>query len=154
MGGRRCAYHGALAAENALSGADRTVDLAGLPRVTFTSPQIAGAGLTEATAHEAGHNVKTAVLPLSAVPRALVNRDTHGMIKLVADADSDRLLGATMVADAAGEAIQTAVLAIRTGMTTTELAATLHPYLTMAEGLKLAAQTFDRDVHKLSCCAA
>lgn len=148
------AYHGALAAENALLGADRTVDLLGLPRVTFTSPQIAGAGLTEAAAREAGHDVKTAVLPLSAVPRALVNRDTHGVVKLVADAATDRLLGATIVADAAGEAIQTAVLAIRTGMRTTELAETFHPYLTMAEGLKLAAQTFTRDVDKLSCCAA
>ncbi|MPZ00539.1 MAG: mercury(II) reductase [Actinophytocola sp.] len=148
------AYHGALAAENALHGADRVVDYTGLPRVTFTSPQLAGAGLTEAEAAAAGHDVKTAVLPLSAVPRALVNRDTHGVIKLVADTATDRLLGATIVADAAGEAIQAAVLAIRAGMTTSELAGTFHPYLTMAEGLKLAAQTFDRDVHKLSCCAA
>jgi mercuric reductase len=148
------AYHGALAAENALLGANRTVDLTGLPRVTFTAPQIAGAGQTEAAARAAGHDVTTTVLPLSAVPRALVNRDTHGVIKLVADAATGRLLGATIVADAAGEAIQTAVLAIRVGMTTDELAATFHPYLTMAEGLKLAAQTFGRDVHKLSCCAA
>lgn len=148
------AYHGALAAENALLGGDRTVDLSGLPRVTFTTPPIAGAGLTEATARDAGLDVTTAVLPLSAVPRALVNRDTRGVIKLVADAATNRLLGATIVGDAAGEAIQTAVLAIRAGMTTDELAATFHPYLTMAEGLKLAAQTFDRDVHKLSCCAA
>ena len=50
--------------------------------------------------------------------------------------------------------IQSAVLAIRHGITTTELAATFHPYLTMVEGLKLAAQTFSRDVAKLSCCAA
>jgi mercuric reductase len=148
------AYQGALAAENALLGANRTVDLTGLPRVTFTAPQIAGAGLTEAAARDAGYDVITTVLPLSAVPRALVNRDTHGVIKLVADAATNRLLGATIVADAAGEAIQTAVLAIRAGMTTDELAATFHPYLTMAEGLKLAAQTFGRDVHKLSCCAA
>jgi len=52
------------------------------------------------------------------------------------------------------EVIQAAVLAIKAGMTTTELADTFHPYLTMAEGLKLAAQTFTRDVSKLSCCAA
>ena len=148
------AYHGVLAADNALLGADRQVDLAGLPRVTFTAPQIAGAGLTEATARSEGWDVKTAVLPLSAVPRALVNRDTHGVVKLVADATTDRLLGATIVADGAGDAIQSAVLAIRFGATTTELAETFHPYLTVAEGLKLAAQAFTRDVRKLSCCAA
>lgn len=148
------AYHGALAADNALTGAARMTDYTGLPRVTFTSPQIASAGLTEAQAREAGHAVKTSVLDLEHVPRALVNRDTRGLIKLVADADADRLLGASVLADAAGEVIQSAVLAIRHGITTAELAATFHPYLTMVEGLKLAAQTFDRDVAKLSCCAA
>lgn len=148
------AYHGALAAENALTGAGRTVDYAGLPRVTFTSPQIASAGLTEMQAREQGHAVKTSVLSLEHVPRALVNHDTRGLIKLVADADDDRLLGASIMSDTAGEIIQTAVLAIRHGVTVSELAATFHPYLTMVEGLKLAAQTFDRDVARLSCCAA
>jgi mercuric reductase len=148
------AYHGALAAANALTGAGRTVDYTGLPRVTFTAPQIASAGLTEAQAREQGHDVKTSVLHIEHVPRALVNRDTRGLIKLVADRASDRLLGASVLADAGGEVIQTAVLAIRQGMTTAELAGTFHPYLTMVEGVKLAAQTFDRDVAKLSCCAA
>jgi mercuric reductase len=148
------AYGGALAAENALLGAARHVDLTGLPRVIFTSPPVAGAGLTEAQARDAGYEVKTSVIEASAVPRALVNRDRHGVIKLVADAATDRLLGASIVGDGAGDAIQAAVLAIRYGVTTAELAATFHPYLTMAEGLKLAAQTFTRDVAKLSCCAA
>ncbi|MGQ0826701.1 MAG: mercury(II) reductase [Actinomycetota bacterium] len=148
------AYEGVLAAENALAGAGRSTDYTGLPRLTFTTPQIAAAGLTEQQAQDAGIDVKTTVLPLSAVPRALVNRDTHGVVKLVADAATDRLVGATIVADGAGDAIQTAVLAIRYGVTTAELAATFHPYLTMVEGLKLAAQTFTRDVARLSCCAA
>jgi mercuric reductase len=148
------AYHGALAAENAVTGASRRVDLTGLPRVIFTSPQVASAGLTEAGARAAGHNVKTSVLPLDAVPRALVNRDTHGVVKLVADADTDRLLGASLVADGAAEVIQSVVFALRAQLTTAEIASTFAPYLTMAESLKLAAQTFTRDVHKLSCCAA
>ena len=147
------AAQGALAAANALGGTGRAFDDAGLPRVTFTSPQLAGAGPTEQAARAAGQQVTTTVLPLAAVPRALVNRDTRGLVKLVADATSGRLLGATMVADGAGDAIQAAVLAIRAGMTTAELAATVHPYLTMAEGLKLAAQAFTRDVDRLSCCA-
>ncbi len=148
------AYEGALAVDNALLGLERTTDFTGLPRVTFTSPQVASAGLTEAQAVAAGYVVETSVLPLSAVPRALVNHDTAGLVKLVAEAGTGRLLGASILAEGAGDVIQTAVLAIRHGITTAELAATFHPYLTMAEGIKLAAQTFTRDVDKLSCCAA
>lgn len=147
------AAQGALAASNALDGAGRGFDDTGLPRVVFTSPQLAAAGPTEQAARAAGHQVTSSVLPLAAVPRALVNHDTRGLVKLVADAASGRLLGATMVADGAGDAIQAAVLAIRAGMTTAALAATIHPYLTIAEALKLAAQAFTRDVDRLSCCA-
>ena len=148
------AYEGALAVDNALLGAGRTLDFTGLPRVIFTAPQVASAGLTETQAAAAGYEVETSVLPLSAVPRALVNHDTQGLVKLVAEARTGRLLGASVLAEGAGDVIQAAVLAIRHGITTSELAATFHPYLTMAEGLKLAAQTFTRDVEKLSCCAA
>lgn len=147
------AYQGVLAADNALGGG-RHVDLSGLPRVMFTSPPVAAAGLTETQARAEGYDVKTAVLDLAEVSRAIVNRATDGLIKLVADTATDRLLGASIVADGAGDAIQTAVMAIRYGITTSELAATFHPYLTTVEGIKLAAQTFTRDVTKLSCCAA
>jgi mercuric reductase len=145
---------GAAAASNALGLGQEALDLDSLPRVTFTSPQIAAAGLTEAEARERGFEVETAALGLESVPRALVNADTRGLFKLVAESRTGRLLGASVLAESAGEVIQSAVLAIRAGMTVGELAATWAPYLTMAEGLKLAAQTFDRDVAKLSCCAA
>ncbi|NEE04535.1 mercury(II) reductase [Phytoactinopolyspora halotolerans] len=148
------AQQGALAAENALTGVDARMDMTALPRVTFTTPQIAAAGLGEHAAIAAGHQVKTSVLPLSAVPRALVNRDTRGLVKIVADTDTDNVLGVHVLADGAGEVIQAAVYAIAFGLTTADLARTWSPYLTMAEGLKLAAQTFSRDVAKLSCCAA
>src|SRR6266487_3312590 len=148
------AYHGALAAANALLGEDRAADLAGLPRVIFTTPPAAGAGLTEAQARDAGYQVTTSVLPATAVPRALVNHDTAGVTKLVADAATSVLLGASVVGDGAGDVIQSAVLAIRHHLTAAELAATFHPYLTTAESLKLAAQAFTRDVARLSCCAA
>lgn len=148
------AYEGSLAVDNALLGARRQVDLTGLPRVIFTSPPVASAGLTEAQAREAGWKVETSVLPLQAVPRALVDHDTRGLVKLVAEAGTGRLLGASVLAKGAGDVVQSAVLAIRHGITTAELAATFHPYLTMAEALKLASQTFTRDVDKLSCCAA
>ncbi|MGH2658589.1 MAG: mercury(II) reductase [Actinomycetota bacterium] len=148
------AYQGSLAAENALDGASRTVDLRALPRVTFTSPQIASAGFTEAQAREQGREVNTSVLPLSAVPRAIVNRETRGLIKVVADGSTDELLGVSILSESAGEVIQAAVLAIKLRLTVEEVARTFHPYLTVAEGLMLAAQTFTRDVAMLSCCAA
>ena len=147
------AYEGAIVADNAVSGIGRSIDYRTLPRVTFTSPQVAAVGLTEAQATEAGHEVVTSVLPLEHVSRALVNRDTRGLVKLVADRASDRLLGIHVLAEGAGEVIQAGVYALLAKLTTRELADAFHPYLTMAEGLKLAAQTFTRDVAKLSCCA-
>lgn len=148
------AYEGALAVDNSLLGLGRPVDLSGLPRVTFTMPQVASAGLSEAEARLGGHEVQVSILPLRAVPRALVNHDTSGLVKLVAESGTGRLLGASMLAEGAGDVIQAVVIAIRHGITVGELAGTFHPYLTMAEALKLASQTFSRDVSKLSCCAA
>ncbi len=148
------AAQGALVADNAVGGAGRRIDYTTLPRVTFTTPPVAAVGLTEAEAIAAGHDVATGVLPLAHVPRAIVSRDTRGVIKLVADRRSDRLLGVHLLAPAAGEVIQAGVFALSSGMTVTQVAGAFHPYLTMAEGLKLAAQTFQGDVAKLSCCAA
>lgn len=147
------AHMGTVAAENALHGNHRRVDLEGLPRITFTDPQVASAGWTEAQARERGYQVKTALLSLEHVPRAQVARDLRGLIKLVADQVTGRLLGASVLAADAGEVIQTAVLAIREGYTVQRLAQLVFPYLTLVEGLKLAAQAFEKDVSKLSCCA-
>ena len=129
------------------------MDLRVVPAVTFTSPAIATVGLTEVGARKAGHVVKTSVLPLSAMPRALVNRDTLGVFKLVADAGTDQVLGAHVVAENAGDAIDAATLAVKFHITVADLVETMAPYLTMAEGIKLAAQTCGRDVNRLSCCA-
>src|SRR6266511_2431138 len=148
------AAHGTLVADNALDGAARTLDYRHLPRVTFTSPQLAAVGLTDAQVAQEGIACTCRVLPLTQVPRALVDRDTRGLVKLVAERTSGRVLGVTMVADGAGDAILAAVYAVKLGMTVGELADTWAPYLTIGEGLRLAAQAFTRDVTKLSCCAA
>ncbi len=147
------AYQGSISAENAVDGQLREADLTVVPRITFTTPQIAAVGLTEEQARQQGYEVKTSVLPGAALARAWVNRDTRGLFKLVADANTDQLLGAHVVADNAGDVIYSAVIAIKYKLTVSDLVNTLAPYLTMAEGLKLAAQTFSRDVAKLSCCA-
>jgi len=148
------AYGGNLAADNALNGNSRHYDLSALPRVTFTDPQVASVGLTEDEARNKGIDLATSKLPLSYVPRALAARDTRGFIKLVADRRSNRLVGAHILATEAGEMIQEPTLAIKYGISIDDLAAAFHPYLTLSEGIKLAAQTFTKDVKKLSCCAA
>jgi mercuric reductase len=148
------AAQGSRAATNALEGAGRTVDYTALPKVTFTSPAIASAGLTEAELIRQGVACDCRVLPLSAVPRAIVARDTRGVVKLVAEARTGRVRGVHAVADSAGEMITAASYAIRAQMTVADLAEAWAPYLTMSEGLRLAAQAFSRDVSRLSCCAA
>ncbi|MDE2481716.1 MAG: mercury(II) reductase [bacterium] len=147
------AYGAKIAAENALNGDGRRYDAASMPEVVFTDPQVATVGLTEAQARERRLDSQTVILPLDQVPRAIAARDTRGLIKLVAERESGRLLGAHMLAPEAGDSIQTAVLAIKHGLTVNNLVETIFPYLTTVEGLKLAALGFSKDVAKLSCCA-
>ena len=136
-----------------MTGGEVGLDLSTMPAVAFTDPQVATVGLSEAEARLEGIESDVRTLTLDNVPRALANFDTHGFIKLVAEAGSGRLIGVQAVAPEAGELIQSAALAIRARMTVHDLADQLFPYLTMVEGLKLAAQTFFKDVKQLSCCA-
>lgn len=147
------AYGARIAAENALNGDSKRYDASAMPAVVFTDPQVASVGLTEAEARRQGLQAKSSVLPLDYVARAVAAHDTRGLIKLVADARSGKLLGAHILAPEGADSIQTAALAIKCGLTVEELAETIFPYLTTVEGLKLAAQGFTKDVAKLSCCA-
>ena len=136
-----------------MTGGDAALDATLVPAVVFTDPQVATVGLSEAQAAGFGIAVDSRTLTLDNVPRALANFDTRGFIKLVAEKGSGRLLGAQVLAPEAGEIIQSAALAMRAGMTVADLADQLFPYLTMVEGLKLCAQTFKKDITRLSCCA-
>ncbi|CAM2795755.1 mercury(II) reductase [Skermania piniformis] len=147
------AQHGAMIVDNAFTSPDRAIDYAHLPRVTFTSPALAAVGMTEEQALAAGIRCDCRVLPLTYVPRALVNRDTRGLIKIVADTDTGRVLGLTAVAKDAGELAAAGVYILEGRMTLDQVTRSWAPYLTMAEGIKIAAQSFTTDVSKLSCCA-
>lgn len=152
---------GTFAATNALGigleGSKLNLDLRVLPDVIFSDPQVATVGLTEDAAKSKGFQVRATNLPLSQVPRALAARNTKGFIKLVADSRTDCLLGAHMVGADAGEVIQTAAMAVQMGYTygfkVSQLQEMFFPYLVQVEGLKLAAQTFSKDMNALSCCA-
>ena len=145
---------GRVAARNAITGSNDAVDFTGLPHVAFTTPQLAWSGLTEVEAARAGFDVDVRTLDLEQVPRALANRDTRGAIKLVADAETHRLLGVHVLADHGGELLFAATIAIKAGLSVEDLATTWAPYLTMNEGLKLAAQSFATNIAELSCCAS
>jgi mercuric reductase len=143
---------GTRAGANMLGG-DEILDISIVPAVVFTEPQVATVGLDEKKAKQKGYEVDTRVLGLENVPRALANFDTNGFIKIVAQKDTGLLLGAQALCDNASDVIQSAALALRAKMSVQELASQLFPYLSMVEGLKLCAQTFNKDVKQLSCCA-
>lgn len=143
---------GTLAAIN-MTGGRQAIDLSTMPVVMFTDPQMATVGLTETQAYKNNIKTESRLLPLENVPRSLANFATQGFVKLVINADNRRLIGTQILAPEAGEMIQTAVLAIHNDMTIEDLAGQLFPYLTMVEGIKLCAQTFNKDVKELSCCA-
>ncbi|MES1945148.1 mercuric reductase [Salinisphaera sp. PC39] len=136
-----------------MTGGEAALDLAAMPAVIFTEPQVATVGLDESQAQVHGIATETRTLGLENVPRALANFETRGFVKLVAEAGSHRLLGAQVLAPEAGEMIQTAALAVHQGMTVEALGDLLFPYLVHVEALKLCAQTFTKDVEQLSCCA-
>ena len=136
-----------------MHGEAKTLDLTTMPAVIFTDPQVATVGMSETEASEAGLQAESRALSLEEVPRALVNRTTDGFVKLVAEKETGRILGAQILAPEAGEMIQSVALAMRGNMTIDSLRDGLFPYLTMAEAIKLAAQAFVTDVRRLSCCA-
>ena len=131
----------------------REFDLTVVPNVTFTAPQVGSVGLTEAAARASGHHVDVSVLEMQHVPRALVSYDRRGLVKLVSETGSGRVLGVHAVAPNAGEMMGEATLAVRFGLTVRDLSGSLHPYLTWVESLKLVAQGGSAGVQKLSCCA-
>ncbi|MBI1373375.1 MAG: mercury(II) reductase [Phycisphaera sp.] len=145
---------GGIAAHNALADEPpRAVDHRVIPRVIFTDPQIAVVGMTEEQATSAGHSCWCNTVPMSQVPRAGAIRDTRGLIKMVADANSHQVLGVVMVGRDAGEVIHEAAMALRFGATLHDFIDLIHVYPTMAEALKIAAISRFKDPAKLSCCA-
>lgn len=147
------AHDGVLVAMNAFSEKLRKADHAVVPRTIFTDPQVATVGLTEAEAHARGYRCRCSSVPVDLVPRAGAVRDTRGVVKMVLDADTQRVLGVSMVGRDAGEVIHEAAMALRLGATVHDFIDMVHVYPTMAEALKIVALSFFKDPGRLSCCA-
>ena len=147
-------HDGGIAAHNALSGEKpRRVNHHVIPRAVFTDPQIAVVGMTEEEAVAAGHRCWCNTIPMSLVPRAGAIRDTTGIIKMVADDQTNEVLGVSMVGHNAGEVIHEAAMALRFRAKLRDFIDLLHVYPTMAEALKIVAISRYKDPAKLSCCA-
>ena len=148
------ARQGSIAAHNALSDREmRVIDHRVIPRAIFTDPPVGLVGLTEAEAIAAGHRCWCKMLPMSLVPRASTIRDTRGIIKMVADATTNEVLGVSMVGPSASEVIHEVAMAMRFRAKVQDFIDLLHIYPTMAEAVKLAAISRLKDPAKLSCCA-
>lgn len=122
-----------------IAGQTGIVNHAVIPGVVYTMPEFADVGMTEDEAKEAGHTIKVGKFPMMANSRAKANRDTDGFVKVIADAETDRVLGVHIVASLAGTMIAEAAIAMEFGATSEDIAYTCHAHPTHAEALKEAA---------------
>lgn len=146
------AKEGTIVAENALNGAQRKMDYYTVPSCIFTHPQIAFVGYTDAQAVAKGYKCSCRVLDLTQIPKAQIIKDTKGLIKMVADADSGRILGVSICAPDAGDLIHEATLAVKFKLTINDIIDTVHVFPTMSEAIKLVAQSYYKDISQMPCC--
>ena len=147
------AYEGSLAVGNMFSENKTEKDYSVFPWVIFTDPQVAGVGMDENQAYDNKIDYEVSTIQLKDVPRSIAARNTKGFIKLIRNKENDKLIGARILASEGSELLMEISLAIKYGVKVKELKQMFHPYLTLSEGVKLAAISFDKDVKKLSCCA-
>ncbi len=138
---------GRVGAENA-TGGQRRADYRSVPNVIFTRPEVAGVGLTEAQARAAGAEIRITQFPFSANPRARMLGETDGLVRLICEAGSGRVLGVHMLGPHATDLIAEAALAVQTGATADDLAWTTHSHPTLPEAMLEAALGFrDAAIH-------
>jgi pyruvate/2-oxoglutarate dehydrogenase complex dihydrolipoamide dehydrogenase (E3) component len=131
-------YQARIAAADILGNDHAPADYSAVPRVTFTDPEVAGTGLTEAQARQAGYRVRSGVATTASSARGWIHGPgaEHGVMKLVADADRDVLLGGSVMSPAAGEIIGLLVLAVRQRVPVAVLRELIYPYPTFVRGLE------------------
>jgi mercuric reductase len=147
------AHQGAVAAQNAIDDCCRKVNLSVVPHAIFTHPQAASVGLKEMEAIDRGYKVKARTLDFHLVPKAAAIKDMRGLIKMVVEDGTDIILGVHILSPEAADIIHEATLTVQKRMTINEIIDTIHVYPTLSESIKIVAQSFLKDVSKLSCCA-
>ncbi len=137
------AHEGVVAVETIAGKDPEPVRMSLMPRVTFCRPQIGSVGMTEAEAGEAGHSVKVGSFPFRALGKATIVGEVDGFAKLVADADSGRILGAHVIGPHAGDLLPEPVFAMLAEGTAEEIAMSVHAHPTLPEVLVEAALAVD-----------
>jgi dihydrolipoamide dehydrogenase len=139
---------GLVAAANA-TGGHATMDYSAVPNCIYTDPEIASVGLSEAAAKEQGRAVKVGRFNFAALGKAMCIGETAGMVKVVADAQTDRVLGVGIVGPHATDIIAEGVLAVRHGLTATQVAEAIHSHPTLPEAVGEAMHdVHGRAIHK------
>ncbi len=143
---------GNLAVRNAFENAKRTINHKEVPSTVFTNPQVAKVGFTEEEYSAKTHACACRTISMSLVPKAHVIGGTRGVIKMVIDPNTLKVVGVHVVSSLAGDMIHEATLAVKLGLTIDDVIDTVHVFPTLSEAIKLVAQSFRKDVSKLSCC--
>lgn len=146
------AKEGATVAMNALMNEKRSINYDWIPHAVFTNPQVASVGLTDAEAVRRGYACDCRVITMGRVPKALTVGDTRGVLKMVADAKTLKVLGVHIVSPIAADMVHAAAYAIRGGLTIEDIIDTVHTFPTFSEALKMAAESFHHDMSRMSCC--
>jgi dihydrolipoamide dehydrogenase len=144
------ASHEGIVAAEAIAGQPSVFDPRAIPAVVYTSPEIAWCGITEAEARERGLEIKLGKFPWGASGRAITMGRPEGTTKVIADANTRRLLGVGIVGEHAGDLIAEAVLAIEMGAEAADVAMTIHPHPATSETLMEAAESiFGKAIHSV-----
>lgn len=146
------AKEGNIVAQNAFRGTKKKIDYNAVPSCIFTHPQIAMVGMTDAKAKAEGIDCSCRTLYFDVIPKAKIIKDTRGVIKMVAESESGRILGVSVVCPDAGDLIHEATLAVKHNLTIYDIIDTVHVFPTLSESIKLVAQSYVKDVTNLPCC--
>jgi len=147
------AREGMIAATNILSKTKIKMSYRVIPHAIFTDPQIGSVGLTDTQANEQGYVCNCRTIPMELVPKSSILKDPKGVIKMVINKKTEEILGVHILSTAAADLIHEAVLIIKNRMSLNDVINTIHVFPTLSEAIKLVAQSFKRDITKMSCCA-
>ena len=133
---------GVIAAENAIAGRGRVFDRSALPHAIFTTPQLAAVGMTEDQARAAGIRTASRCVRMDTLVKSAIAGDTRGMVKIVAEAGTERILGVHILAPLAADMIQEGVIAVKHGLVVQDIISTFHVFPTMTEAIWVCARAF------------
>jgi mercuric reductase len=146
------AKEGNHAVKNAFGNEGTTIDYTAVPKVVFTSPEVAAVGMTEREYMAEHETCACRTVDMAAIPKARAVEDTRGILQVVAHHETHEIVGVHMVAPRAADMIPEATLAVKFGLTVDDIIDTIHPFPTFSEAFKHACQAFRRDTSTMSCC--